>query len=154
MAKRPKTPKTWTPETKSRATGLGLLREPSFYLHLLWGASLGIPFWVGSEIFTGTGWWVVLPLGVALALVIASGLNLPFPRLPAQIPRAVVGSLLFSVTFLQKVNTTQADYRPYWVNLTLWVSLVLLVFSFQLRDFTVTVAALVSGLISFITLLI
>lgn len=154
MDKRPKNPRTWTPQTKSRATGLGLLREPGFYLHLIWGASLGIPFWVGSEIFAGSGWWVILPLGAALALVIASGLNVPFPRLPSQVPRAVMGSLLFSVTFLQKVNTTQAEHRPYWVNMTFWVALVLLIFSVQLRDFTIAVVALVSALISFITLLV
>ncbi|NJO86326.1 MAG: hypothetical protein HC818_07175, partial [Synechococcaceae cyanobacterium RM1_1_27] len=118
------------------------------------GPVWGSPFWVGSEIFAGSGWWVILPLGAALALVIASGLNLAFPPLPSQVPRAVMASLLFSVTFLQKVNTTQADHRPYWVNLTLWVSLILLIFSIQLRDFTIAVVALVSGLISFITLLI
>lgn len=157
MSQSPKNPKSWTPG--SRASGLEVLRQPSLYLHLLWGGSLLIPFVVGSgAVLTGAGRWVMLPLLLNLGLVVASARNLPFPDLSGQrtgnqLSRLLVGALLFAVTFFEQVNTTRANYRPYWSNAVIWVMLILLIFSWQLQEFTLAVVALVSGLMSFMALL-
>ncbi len=154
MAQPPKRTKSWTPNSKSQVTGLAVLRQPSLYIHIVWALSLGIPLFVGEGLFVGSKGWVIMPLLLNLALVVASGLNVTFPRINPRIPRFLVGTLLFAVSFLQKVNTTEAHQRPYWANLTLWISLILLILSVQIREFTLAIVALISGLMSFLALLI
>ncbi len=154
MAQPPKRTKSWTPNSKSQVTGLAILRQPSLYIHIIWAMSLGIPLFVGEGLWAGSRGWAVIPLLLNLALVVASGLNVSFPSVNPRIPRLLVGTLLFAVSFFQKVNTTEADQRPYWANLTLWISLILLILSIQIREFTLAIVSLVSGLMSFLALLI
>lgn len=154
MAQPPKRTKSWTPNSKSQVTGLAVLRQPSLYIHIVWALSLGIPLGVGEGLFVGSKGWAAIPLLLNLALVVASGLNVPFPSINPRIPRLLVGTLLFAVSFFQKVNTTEADQRPYWANLTLWISLILLALSIQSREFTLAIVSMVSSLLSFLALLV